>query len=490
MQRNTTTLWGLLLGAVLQAQAPYRTTYQAVVRDANGDALANTTVAFRLSIREGSNLGTIRYQERQTATTNDHGLATLSLGGGTVLSGAMDDVQWQADLHYLQVEVDTSGGTNYVDLGADQLLSVPYSLYANEGPAISDATLDGLGIRGDTLRLGQQGADSSNVLMWDGLTWIPVDIDILIGGSSSITNHNTLDAAYDEGGDGAGRTIVASHGPVRVHNSGDNIGLLVEDSLNAGDNTFSNVLVDYGGTKYAVDIEHTRHGTGLLVKNDSTDSNTALNSVEIFNAGHATGLPTDANGRALLARTINRKNPRPTIEGYSLGLGHGVLGVSGPDDWGSDVLKFMRSAGVAGYSGTNDVGTAPSGSDGAFDVQGFRRGRVGVAGLSRRSHGVWGSSNIEGSFHRQSIDSIVAGVVGQESAYLAGNTQNVARYDHFGVAGLAAEKGSGILGIGAGHGIVGLGGTKETATSAGVWGSTRYASWPLTQAEYPLVQTD
>lgn len=489
MQRHSLLLGGLLLGTIVLAQAPQQFNYQAVIRSASGEALTDQAVAFRISIRESSAGGAVAYQERHSTTTDARGLATLAIGSGTVLSGAMADVLWHATPHYLQVEVDTTGGSTYADLGAAQLLSVPYALFSAEGATVTDVTLEGTGHRGDTLRLARQGADSTDVLMWNGDTWIPVDIDILIGGSTAIGLHNTLDKAYDQGGPGSGRAIVASHGPVLVRNSGDNTALVVEDTLAAGTNAQGHVLLDYGGTAQALDVEHTRHGLGLLVKNDSTTSGTARNNVELFHAGNAAGGANDAHGRALLARTINRKNPRPTVEGNSLGTGHGVLGISGPNDWGLSALDYLPAAGVAGFSGTSDVGSSPSGSDGPFDVQGYRRGRVGVAGLSRQTFGVWGMTNVENSFSRQSPDSIVAGVVGMQSPFLGTLSGSLARFDHFGVAGLTPTDGSGVLGVGSGHGVVGWGGSTESATSAGVWGNTRFSSWPLTQAEYGLIQT-
>jgi hypothetical protein len=151
-----------------------------------------------------------------------------------------------------------------------------------------------------------------------------------------------------------------------------------------------------------------------------------------------------------------------------------VLGESGYNDWGTSKLNEVPPAGVIGFSGTGNIG---GGSTTQFDPP-PRKGRIGVAGVSYRNAGVWGMTHHEGSFGSTvPPDSIKAGVVGYNSTYLPAPPSGEARFDHWGVAGLNPDQGSGVLGIGSGHGIVGYGGSKTYATSAGVWGNTRFGTW-------------
>jgi hypothetical protein len=115
------------------AQAPARFNYQGIARNSTGLPLASQNLAVRLSIRESSAAGTIVYQERQTVTTNAYGLYHVAIGGGTVITGTMSGVNWAAGEKYIQVELDPAGGSAYTDLGASQLLSVPYAMYAASG---------------------------------------------------------------------------------------------------------------------------------------------------------------------------------------------------------------------------------------------------------------------------------------------------------------------------------------------------------------------
>ena len=56
--------------------------------------LANQAIALRLSIRQGGNNGSIVYQELHSVTTNQFGLFNVEIGGGTLVSGAFNVIDW------------------------------------------------------------------------------------------------------------------------------------------------------------------------------------------------------------------------------------------------------------------------------------------------------------------------------------------------------------------------------------------------------------
>lgn len=123
----------LMIAAVsLFAQAPQEFSYQAVVRNANNQLVTSQAVGVRVSILQGGVSGTVVYMEMQTAVTNTNGLITLQIGGGNVLSGNFATIDWSDGPFFLKTETDPTGGTNYSIEGTQQLLSVPYALYANE----------------------------------------------------------------------------------------------------------------------------------------------------------------------------------------------------------------------------------------------------------------------------------------------------------------------------------------------------------------------
>ena len=111
------------------AQAPQKFSYQAVVRN-ESNTLVRGTVGVRVSILQGGVNGTVVYQETHTTTTNINGLMTLQIGGGTMLSGDFATIDWADGPYFLKTETDPNGGTNYTIEGTQQLLSVPYALFA------------------------------------------------------------------------------------------------------------------------------------------------------------------------------------------------------------------------------------------------------------------------------------------------------------------------------------------------------------------------
>ncbi|MBO7629675.1 MAG: fibrobacter succinogenes major paralogous domain-containing protein, partial [Bacteroidales bacterium] len=130
MRRIFTTLFLCLAVSIVFAQAPEKFTYQAVVRNANNTLVANSQVGVRVSILQGSTSGSAVYVETQTATTNANGLMTLSIGGGSVQQGTFANIDWANGPFFLKTETDPNGGSNYTVTSTQQLLSVPYALYA------------------------------------------------------------------------------------------------------------------------------------------------------------------------------------------------------------------------------------------------------------------------------------------------------------------------------------------------------------------------
>lgn len=125
----------IIFSNIINAQSPQSINYQAVVRNTSGDVIKNQNVRFRLSITEGTNGFTV-YTETHQATTNLLGLVNLSIGGGTPVVGSFSNINWANNTKSLKVEVDITGGTNYVLMGSQQLVSVPYSLYADKAGSI------------------------------------------------------------------------------------------------------------------------------------------------------------------------------------------------------------------------------------------------------------------------------------------------------------------------------------------------------------------
>ena len=118
--------------ASLWAQAPQKMSYQAVVRNANNSLVVNQNVRVKVSVLQGSETGSPVYVETHEPTTNANGLMTVEVGDGTPLQGDFTSINWANGPYYLKSEIDPAGGFNYTITGVQQLLSVPYALYASQ----------------------------------------------------------------------------------------------------------------------------------------------------------------------------------------------------------------------------------------------------------------------------------------------------------------------------------------------------------------------
>ncbi|NOZ36314.1 MAG: hypothetical protein GXO80_13580 [Chlorobi bacterium] len=131
MKKIIYTLSFLIIAINIFAQAPQSFKYQAVIRSSSGDIIANQNVGIQISILEGSSTGTSSYTETWNLNTNQFGLINLNVGKGTS-SDNFASLDWGNKSYWLKIAVDETGGTNYTEMGASQLLSVPYAIYANQ----------------------------------------------------------------------------------------------------------------------------------------------------------------------------------------------------------------------------------------------------------------------------------------------------------------------------------------------------------------------
>ena len=124
-------LIGLFSIGMAQAQAPSKFSYQAVVRDASGALINKSPVGIQISLYKNATSGTAVYVERHTANSNANGLISIEIGSGTLQSGNFSTIDWGNNNYFIKSEMDPNGGTSYTVELSNQLLSVPYALYAN-----------------------------------------------------------------------------------------------------------------------------------------------------------------------------------------------------------------------------------------------------------------------------------------------------------------------------------------------------------------------
>ena len=138
MKQIMTTLMAFCLIVSTYAQSPEKFSYQAVVRDATDNLVVNTTTPIQVSIIEGSVGGQAVYVETHTPNTNANGLLTIEIGNGTVVSGAMNTINWGNNMYFIKTEIDVDNDASYDITGTSQLLSVPYALYAKTAASVNE----------------------------------------------------------------------------------------------------------------------------------------------------------------------------------------------------------------------------------------------------------------------------------------------------------------------------------------------------------------
>ena len=153
MNKIFTVLSAILFSITLWAQAPQSFSYQAVVRGANNELVANKSVGMKISLLQGSETGAEVYVETHTPTSNANGLVSVAIGNGTKILGDFATIDWSKGPYFVKTETDPTGGTSYSLTNVSQLLSVPFALYAaNSQPGPK-------GEKGDKGEAGKNGLD-------------------------------------------------------------------------------------------------------------------------------------------------------------------------------------------------------------------------------------------------------------------------------------------------------------------------------------------
>lgn len=101
--------------------------YQGIAFD-NGSAITNKSISLRFTIYQSDGTSIVYQETKDSVSTTDKGFFSYKIGSGTktASSGLWSSVVWSDD-YKLKVEIDKDNGTNYTDLGSQDLISVAYA---------------------------------------------------------------------------------------------------------------------------------------------------------------------------------------------------------------------------------------------------------------------------------------------------------------------------------------------------------------------------
>jgi len=142
-----------------QSGAPNGINYQAVIRNNLGALVANAPVAIRINIRQNSASGVVIFSEKHLVTTTQYGLVNFVIGAGAFLNGGpFATINWGNGPYYLDLGVAFSGlpnPTSYMAYGTQQMMSVPFALYAKSSGNLLNQWKYGTGV--PAVNLGTTG---------------------------------------------------------------------------------------------------------------------------------------------------------------------------------------------------------------------------------------------------------------------------------------------------------------------------------------------
>lgn len=288
-----------------------------------------------------------------TDTTNSRGMLTRT-GSGTVISpfkvgmnagNNIGDIwRWNGNRWYpvaLPTEVDAVIGNEIYDTIPNGFLQ-----------------LNGSGTAGSKKVVGMKpGKFSGAYLRWNGTTWH----------SDSITD-NTLDRAYDEGGRGNGRNIIADSGPVLIEGED---GLIVSGTFGSGITIGS----PGGGTRAFYNPRKAAFRAGRV-------SGTHWNDANVGEYSFAGGQNTIASGKHSTAFGYGSA----ASGNYSIALGDSSIATN------KRSMAFGERARAVGISSVSIGKEALSEGQNAFSIgyktrsEGPYSGAIGEASLSKGFH--------------------------------------------------------------------------------------------------------
>lgn len=142
--------------------------YQAVARDNSGAIMSNKKITVEIGIYAGSVLS---WEEVHTVTTDQDGLFTLTIGGGTSTGAgnmtSYDLIEWGTALYSIRISMDYNAGSSFNLMGSSQLMSVPYTFQSLKTAQVQNLPLSKL----KDVNTSKQ--KNGYILKWDPPFWKP-----------------------------------------------------------------------------------------------------------------------------------------------------------------------------------------------------------------------------------------------------------------------------------------------------------------------------
>ena len=460
MRKINLLLGMLLFSAIAFAQAPNKMSYQAVVRDAADQLLANKAIGVQVTIEQGTAGGAAVYVETFTPTTNANGLVTLEIGTGNIVSGDITTIDWENGPYFIKTETDPTGGTSYSLAGTTELMSVPYALHARKA-AIADSVVGGTTESDPVFTASPAGGISgSDISNWNLDTSITNEIQILSISNDSIYLSDggfaVLPVAVNNDNDSTNeiQQLISSNDTLYLNNGGGFVTFtnLINWLQNSNDLYFEtgNVAIGHDSPEHPLHIYDSVAHTGSDYKNGLLMQSRITNTTS---GSDYAGIYSDVKGTDAYNTAVDG-----TSSGISSGTNYGVGGYA---------RNATTNVGVEAFANGNNQknygldGFAWNGSEN-YGVKGFVRANsdtadhhVGVLASVDAKNGL-GTALWAKSTGTRSGNAIYAESLNDSSniginAFAKSSSSN--NTDQYGIKGTA--EGSGSAGTGVHYGVYG-----------------------------------
>ena len=429
----------LFIGVAASAQSPDKMSYQAVLRDANGEILKNQDVSIQFSVLQTSISGTSVYQEDHKLTTNSNGLVSVYMGTGTVSSGDFSAIDWSDGTYFLQTDIDPTGGSNYVIKSTTELVSVPYALHAN----VADSLIGGVNETDPVFDASvAKGITTNNTTYWNNKldsssiqNFVDLTTNQTVGGEKEFSSDVTL---------ANGNSLRWTSDDVRIEatTASDNMKFYVGNTeilkleqanlaaTFAGDLTVNGITVGKGGGAVATNTANgrdalsnntigsfnTANGNGALLNNTTGNGNTANGYHTLMS--NTTGLRNTAIGAYALRNNTkgsnNTANGNGALFSNTTGVANTAIGYlslysnntgNANTANGFEALKNnttdTNNTAIGAYALRNNTKGSNNTANGAYalqnNIEGLRNTAIGAYALSNNTKGSFNTANGNGA---------------------------------------------------------------------------------------------
>ncbi|MDY0285977.1 MAG: hypothetical protein RBR21_07565 [Bacteroidales bacterium] len=298
-------LVAMAFSAVAQQQVPSTFNYQAIVRDVSGNVVADQSVTVKMTFLDNE---TVVSSQEYTVITNDFGLINIA---ADLLPAEFIGFSY-ADPK-IKIEIDF--GSGYVELGTNNLTSVPYAMNAGNVATLSEGLLT-VG-SGSSVVLADAAQVDENTAYIDALLLEMVSIQstITVFGTT-ITDHSTRIEALEDAG-----FLTDETDPVFSSHPAQGINNVLINSWNAAYSWGNHASVGY--LTLEADPYFTGSPAAGITSSEVTNWNIAYSWGDHHDAGYLTSfIESDPIFGASIASTISASDVSEWNTAYLWGDHH------------------------------------------------------------------------------------------------------------------------------------------------------------------------